>query len=157
MHSRIFQIQREPITEPISEFRYEECFVGQNGIDYVVKSDSKAEDINWLTIANKGLQVSQNADGSYEIVIVSKEEYFEKSFEEFQTYIEKFSNYTMEDFIKANNNFDFLYLKDAYNNEHGFYVDDNDEWAGIQTLDEWVRNAEENKTYYIGEVFDYHF
>ena len=157
MHSRIFQIQREPITEPISEFRYDESFVGQNGIDYVVKLDSKAEDINWLTIANKGLQVSQNADGSYEIVIVSKEEYFEKSFNDFQTYIEKFSNYTMEDFIKANNNFDFFYLKDAYNNEHGFYVDDNDEWAGIQTMDEWVRNAEENKTYYIGEVFDYHF
>ena len=82
---------------------------------------------------------------------------FQKAFEEFQEYIEKFRNYTTEDFINPQNWLDFYRLKDAYDDQNGFKIDDNDEYFGITSLDNWVRNVEEGKTYYIGKTFDYHF
>ena len=153
MHSRIFQVSAEPITEEnyISEYRYDEYLVGQDGIDYVVESDSRTEDIEWLK-HNKGLEITENT-----IKVVSKKEFFEKSFEEFQEYVEKFSNYTIEDFMNPQNWLDFYRLKDAYDDQNGFKIDDNDEYFGITSLDNWVRNVEEGTTYYIGKTFDYHF
>ena len=154
MHSRIFQVSSEPITEEnyISEYRYDDYFVGQNGVDYVVESDSKQDDLNWLKNTSKGIEVTENT-----IKVVSKKEYFEKSFEEFQEYLEKLSSYNMEDFIDPKNWLDFYHLKDAYDNTDGFQIDDNDEYFGITSLDNFVRNVEEGKTYYIGKTFDYHF
>ena len=151
MHSRIFQVSENPITDLIHESRYDEYLVGQDGIDYVVESESRAEDIEWLK-HSKGLEITENT-----IKVVSKKEYFEKSFEEFQEYIEKFSNYTTEDFINPQNWLDFYHLKYAYDDQNGFKIDDNDEYFGITSLDNWVRNIEEGKTYYIGKTFDYHF
>ena len=153
MHSRIFQVSENPITEEnyISEYRYDEYLVGQDGIDYVVESDSRTEDIEWLK-NHKGLEITEDT-----IKVVSKKDYFEKSFEEFQEYIEKFSNYTTEDFINPQNWLDFYRLKDAYDDQDGFKIDDNDEYFGITSLDNFVRNVEEGKTYYIGKTFDYHF
>lgn len=154
MHSRIFQVSREPITEEnyISECRYDDYFVGQNGVDYVVESDNKQDDLNWLRTANKGIEVTENT-----IKVTSKKEYFEKSFEEFQEYVEKFNNYNMEDFIDPKNWLDFYRFKDAYDSTDGFKIDDNDEYFGITSLDNFVRNVEEGKVYYIGKTFDYHF
>ena len=154
MHSRIFQVSSEPITEEnyISEYRYDEYLVGQDGIDYVVESDSKQDDLNWLKNTSKGIEVTENT-----IKVTSKKEYFEKSFEEFQEYVEKLSNYNMEDFINPQNWLDFYRLKDAYDSENGFKIDDNDEYFGITSLDNFVRNVEEGETYYIGKTFDYHF
>ena len=153
MHSRIFQVSTEPITEEnyISEYRYDEYLVGQDGIDYVVESESRTDDIEWLK-NHKGLEITENT-----IKVVSKKEYFEKSFEEFQEYVEKFSNYTIEDFMNPQNWLDFYRLKDAYDDQNGFKIDDNDEYFGITSLDNFVRNVEEGKTYYIGKTFDYHF
>lgn len=153
MHSRIFQVSENPITEEnyINEYRYDEYLVGQDGIDYVVESDSRTEDIEWLK-HNKGLEITEDT-----IKVVSKKDYFEKSFEKFQELIEKFSNYTTEDFINPQNWLDFYHLKDAYDDQYGFKIDDNDEYFGITSLDNWVRNVEEGKTYYIGKTFDYHF
>ena len=153
MHSRIFQVSENPITEEnlISEYRYDDYFVGQNGVDYVVESDSRQDDIEWLK-HNKGLEITENT-----IKVVSKKEYFEKSFEEFQELLEKFKNYSMEDFIDPKNWLDFYHFKDAYDDQSGFQIDDNDEYFGITSLDNFVRNVEEGKTYYIGKTFDYHF
>lgn len=151
MHSRIFQVSKEPITDLIHESRYDEYFVGQDGVDYVVESESKKDDIEWLK-HKKGIEVTENT-----IKVVSKKEYFEKSFEEFEELIEKFRNYTTEDFINPQNWLDFYRLKEAYDDQSGFKMDDNDEYFGITSLDNFVRNVEEGKVYYIGSTFDYHF
>ena len=154
MYSSIFQISAEPITEEnyIKESRYNEFELGYQHMDYVVKSESREDDIRWLRDI-KGLEVTEDT-----ITVVSKKEYFEESFKNFQEFVKKFNNYTIDDFIEpGKSKLDFIDLRDAYDDKMDFKVDDNDEYFGLVSLDEFVRNAEEGKVYYIGKTFDYHF
>ena len=157
MHSRIFQVSKNKITEDnkIRSYRYDEGFIGRIA-DYVVDSESRKDDLKWLTSSHKGLQVSTKGKNTI-LKIVSKTEYFEEKFEEFQEYLNKLKDYTMEDFIDSSKWLDMYRLQDAYIDEHGFYIDDNDEYHGIITLDEFIRNAEDGDVYYLGSIFDYHF
>ena len=153
MHSRIFQVSKEPITELIEEYRYEEYFVG-NRADYVVKSEDRIDDLKWLAQATKGLEVDID---NMTIKLVSKAEYFERKFEEFQQLISDFSIITLNEFSTTKNDLKFYSLKSAYEDEHEFYIDDNDEYMGVVPIDEWVRNTQEGEVFHIGNTFDYHF
>ena len=156
MHSRIFQVSKNKITSDnrIYDSRYDDWFVGKVA-DYVVKSDNRKGDLEWLTTCHKGLEITEK-DGNTVLKIVSKEEYFEKSFNEFKGLIKKFSEYSIKDFVDSKNWLDFWNLKASYDDEHGFYVDDNDEYFGIATFDDFMRNAEDGDVYYMGVTFDYH-
>lgn len=159
MHSRIFQVSQEPINEEnlLGEYRYEEDFVGRIA-DYVAKQTYKGqdyiEDLKWLQEATDGLEVDVEAGT---IIVKSKEEYFSEKHDRFMELAEKLSCITLEEFIGEDKFFDMHDLKAAYDDKYSFYIDDNDEYCGLTTLDNWVRNAEENKTYYVGSIFDYHF
>ena len=157
MHSRIFQVSKKRITKDnrIEEWRYEDDFVGRIA-DYVVKTEDTDNDLKWLTTCKKGIKVNKKSR-VITLEIVSKEEYFEQSFEEFKGFIKKFNDYTLSDFIDSRNWFDFYQLKDSYDDKHAFYIDDNDEYFGIATLDEFMRNVEDGDIYYIGNIFDYHY
>ena len=155
MHSRIYQISEKPITEEnlIEEYRYDEW----HHADYVVKEYNEEDiksDLEWLQTANKGLQIDTKKKT---ITILSKKEYFDEKHDKFKDLLEKLQDITLEEFITEKRHYDILDLKDIYEDTHGFYVDDNDEYIGLTNLDNWVRNAEENKTYYVGNIFDYHF
>ena len=156
MHSRIFQVSRKPISQEdlIEEYRYEDSFVGSHA-DYVVKqSESEGiDDLDWLQTATKGLEIDTEKKT---ITITSKEKFFETKHEKFQELLEKLQYMSLKEFSNAQNSFDMYDLESAYNDKYGFYIDDNDEYCGLTTLDDWVRNAEENKTYYVGNIFDYH-
>ena len=157
MHSRIYQVSNEPIKDFISEDRYYEGFVG-NYADYVSevehKSDDYLNDLKWIQNATNGLEVNIK-EGT--ITVTSKKQYFNEKHDKFQELLEKLQNITLEEFSSRTRYFDILDLKSAFDDEYSFYVDDNDEFCGITTLDNWVRNAEEGKTYYIGTIIDYHF
>ena len=155
MHSRIYQISENPIEEEnlIEEYRYDEW----HHADYVVKETSETDiesDLEWVQTANKGLQVNKEKKT---ITIVSKKEYFDEKHDKFKELLAKLEDITLEEFISTKKHFVIEDLKDAYENKYGFYVDDNDEYIGLTNLDNWVRNAEEGKEYYIGNIFDYHF
>ena len=157
MHSRIYQISEKPITEFTDEFRYEEGFVGRHA-DYVDEVEHGSEDymadLKWLQNATEGLEVNLKEKT---ITITSKKEYFSKKHDTFKELLEKLQNITLEEFSSVNTYFDIFNLTSAYEDEYSFYIDDNDEFCGITTLDNWVRNAEEGKKYYVGSIFDYHF
>lgn len=159
MHSRIFQISSNPIKEDnmIEEYRYEETFIGSVA-DYVVKQTSTEviNDLEWLQSVTEGRGIEVDIDKKT-IKVTSKESYFEDKHTAFTELAEKLSNISLTEFIEDKNYFDFYDLKTSYDDKHSFYVDDNDEYAGTETLDSFVRRAEENKIYYIGSVFDYHF
>ena len=158
MHSRIYQVSENPIEEFIGEYRYEDGFVGELA-DYVAEvakdSDSYIEDLKWLNNA-KGLEVDIEKKT---VKVVSKRDYFEEKHEEFQKELEELELTTLDEFCKENYPLisKMYNLECAFNNKRGFYMDDNDEYFGIITLDNWVRSAEEGKSYHIGTITDYHF
>lgn len=159
MHSRIFQISEKPITqnELIKEYRYEDNFVGSIA-EYVAevefKSDNYFEDLKWLQNVAKGLEVNIKKGT---IKILSKKEYFDEKHDRFKELCEKLRYITLEEFIGNEFYFDICELKDTYEDKYSFYVDDNDSYFGLTNLDNWVRNAEENKEYFVGSIMDYHF
>ena len=157
MHSRIYQISEKPITEFTDEYRYEEGFVGSRA-DYVAEVEHDSEDyisdLKWLQNVAEGLEVNLKEKT---ITIKSKKEYFNEKHDKFKELLEKLQDITLEEFSSNKKYFDVHMLKEAFEDEYSFYVDDNDEFCGITTLDNWVRNAEEGKKYYVGSIFDYHF
>ena len=159
MHSRIYQISEKPIPaeERTSEFRYEGDFVGSIA-DYVAgeefRSNEYIQDLKWLESANKGIKVNTEENT---ITITSKEEYFKEKHEVFLNALKELQDISLEEFISDKKHFTLYNLKCAYEEKYGFYVDDNDDYYGITPLDNFVRNAEENKVYYIGTITDYHF
>ena len=155
MHSRIFQVSEKPIKEEnlIKEYQYYEW----EHADYVSQIETNegiTEDLKWLQTATKGIEVDLEART---IKITSKKEYFEEKLEKFRELAEKLSTTTQEEFISPKSYTDFSTLEDLYNDKYGFYIDDNNEYCGLTTLDNWVRYSEENKTYHVGNIFDYHF
>lgn len=155
MHSRIFQVSSEPITEEnlIEEHKYEEW----EHADYVNKQVSSTDiesDLEWLQTATKGIKVNVEEKT---ITITSKKEYFTEKHDKFKELAEELSTITLEDFINGKADMELYDLKCAYEDKYDFYIDDNYEYCGLTNLDNWVRNAEENKTYYVGNIFDYHF
>lgn len=158
MHSRIYQVSEKPIKEEnlIEECRYEDDFVGSTA-DYVSKQVYESDiesDLEWLQTATKGIKIDTKTKT---ITITSKKEYFETKHEKFKELAEQLSYISLDDFISDKRYFDVHNLKRAYDEKHAFYIDDNDECTGITSMDNWVRSAEENKTYYVGNIFDYHF
>ena len=161
MHSRIYQISEKPILEEnlINEGKYlENGFIGRIA-DYVAHEEDEADiksSLDWLNLANSGIETDSR---NKTIKITSKKAYFEEKYENFQEYLKKLQNTTFEEFIGNKEIFEVYHLKGTYNDEYGFYIDDSltDENYGLSTLDYWVRHAEENKIYYVGNVFDYHF
>ena len=153
MHSRIFQVSAEPNAELIEEYRYEDGFVGRVA-DYVVTSENRKDDLDWLKQATEGLEIDTD---KMTIKLVSKAEYFKKNHERFTELAEKFSTMSLEDFISTKGNSDFYELKSVYEDKYGFYIDDDDDYFGIVPLDEWVRGTDEGTIVHVGSTFDYHF
>ena len=159
MHSRIYQISENLIQEEnlITEGRYSmEGFIGRIA-DYVVPVDSLPNiksDLEWLENATRGIEVDTEANT---IKITSKKEYFEENFENFKKLTEKLNSISLEDFTETGVSISISTLCNLHENKRGFYIDDNDEYLGTVPFDTWVRHAEENKIYYVGSIFNYHF
>lgn len=161
MHSRIFQVSESPIPQDklSKQYRYEDGFVGSVA-DYVAlipyKSADYLGDLQWLQNVSKGIEVDIE-NGT--IKVTNKKEYFDEKHDKFIDLLEELKNVTLDDFSKENFNLSFKIsdLKYSYEDKYSFYVDDNDEYCGISNFDNWVRSVEENKTYYVGSIIDYHF
>lgn len=159
MHSRIFQISKNPIhrDDYITEnyYDYDHWFLKEVA-DYVATQEGEERKISleWLGKRN-GIDVNIN---SSTIVVTSKDEYFKDKYKEFKSLLIKLQNLTLDDFKADNHDVEsnILWLNWSYADKFGFYVEDCGEWAGLFSLDEWVRHAKENTTYYIGGVCDYH-
>lgn len=154
MHSRIFQVSMTPIKEidyaTEADYNYEHWFCREIA-DYVVASDDRKADIEWLKNSTKGLIFDEDKYGNY-FVVKSKEDYFESKFESFKSILDKIKKCTIEDF--ANGIFDMYSLNKTYDYKFGFYIDADGE---VITFDSFVRNCTTNEKYYIGSSLDYHY
>ena len=153
MHSRIFQVSMTPIKEidyvTEADYNYEHWFCREIA-DYVVESDDRNADIEWLKSCAKGLIFDKDNYGDY-FVVKNKEDYFESKFKTFQTSLDKIKECTIEDF--SNGILGMWSLRNAYEEKFGFYVDADGE---VLTFDSFVRSCATNEKYYIGNILDYH-
>lgn len=159
MHSKIFQISRKPISKDnyITEDRYYDGFVGEIA-DYV-DIDSSYHDI-CIDYLGEYLGDAAKINGN-KIKIIDKRKYFDKKYEEFIQYAKKIvENTSPEEFAgdySGDLGFNIINLTWSYEDKYGFYVDDNDEDAGLEPIDTFLRRAKNGDVFYFGEVIDYHF
>ena len=153
MHSRIFQISMTPIKEidyvTEADYNYEHWFCREIA-DYVVESDDRNADIEWLKNCTKGLLFDKDKYGNY-FIVKSKEDYFASRFEVFKNVLDTMKECTIEDF--ASGILGMWSLSNAYEEKFGFYVDADGE---VITFDSFVRKCAVNEKYYIGNTLDYH-
>ena len=158
MHSRIFQISKEPIYEEdyIKESRYYDHWFLGSVADYVNEDTDRAADIQWLQHCydGKGLIFGTDEGGEY-FIIEDKIKYFTLNFESFQIALEELSNITIEGFASQKSYSNIYALKSAYEDKCGFYVD-GDEF-GMYSLDGFIRWSDNGTKFYIGATIDYHF
>lgn len=158
MHSRIYQIDTNSIHEDdyIEESRYYDHWFTNSIADYVDENTDREGDIEWLKecFDNEGLSFGTDDGGEY-FIIEDKAKYFAGRFETFQEILKKLSNLTLDDFASDISGIQIHALKATYEDEFGFYVDDNA--RDMKTFDECVRSSSNGVKYYIGATIDYHY
>lgn len=153
MHSRIFQVSKEPINknEYITQSEYYDHWFTREIADYVDDSD-RAGDIEWLNSIWKGYKVSEDVNGNY-LIVTDKKEYFKERYIRFQQYINKFKECTLDEFA---NGIDIWWdLKNTYVDKFDFYIQTDNH--GLLPFDTFIRCCDENVKHYIGGTLDYHF
>ena len=144
MHSRIYQISKTPIdrVDYIDEEKYYDHWFTNSVADYVNGDTDRDDDIEWLKSCykNKGLSFGQDNNGEY-FIVENKTKYFEANFEKFQKELKELSEKTLDDFMGGESNMSLYRLKSSYDDEFGFYIDDEDEYHGVATFDRFMRCA----------------
>lgn len=154
MHSRIFQIEREAMTEDeyIDSDSIPEWFTNSVA-DYTSDACSRENDIDWLMVAALGNIAT--IDGDKLTFSSDVRRYFKEKHEAFIKAAEKLSTTTFDDFVSSYSVDSVLFnLREAYSDRYGFYVYSDDGF--LDTLDNFMRQVKDGETYFIGGVVDYH-
>lgn len=156
MHSRIFQVSKNPILEDdfITEDRYYDNFVGQIA-DYAIETDAKSE----YPYLQKTLGKSAVFETPNSFRVVDKAKWFGAKCRSFRLLAKKFSDITIEEFSTSKYDMDMFTMDMMYDDKYSYYIDDNGEYFGIVTLDTFIRECANSpdETWYLGAVFDYHY
>ena len=154
MHSRLFQLSLEPIEEDdlIDDFDLQYNFIGQIA-DYARDSVDKEDDLEWLeSVIGKHGAVIDHKKKTICFEEGFKLSYFKKKFDSFK---ERVSDLTLETFagISKGSSMDLYVVEKLLEDKFDFYI-----YIDYpQCLDDFVRDLEEGKTYYFGNIIDYHF
>lgn len=163
MHSRIFQLSNDEVTEPLTEssiIAFNEWFVNQIA-DYVDENTDRESDIDWLLQTFneetcKYITVFKMNDFYVSITFKPgfKEEYFREKFTKLKELVK---NLTLEEFSDSSSITAYS-IKDEVESKFGFYVYNN-ETEFIIPFDTFVRelNGTVEETYYFGSTVDYHW
>lgn len=158
MHSRIYQISKNPIPkcDYIEESNYYDHWFTNSVADYVNGDTNRDDDIKWLKdcYENKGLSFGVDGDGEY-LIVEDKIKYFSVNFENFQNALKELSEATLDDFMSGECGTSLYRLKESYDDKFDFYVECED--CGCETFDGFMRYAIVGAKYYIGATIDYHF
>ena len=158
MHSRIYQISKEPIDKAdyIEESQYYDHWFLSSVADYVNGTTDRESDIQWLKecYQNMGIDFGADNNGQY-LIIVDVRKYFQSKFDKFQNLLQELSEVTIDDFADGKCGMQMYCLKEAYEDKFGFYVDMDGEY--LRTFDDFVRSENAGIKFYIGATIDYHF
>lgn len=160
MHSRIFQISKEPISpdDYVTESDYYDMWFTSTVADYVDSDTDRAEDIRLLREKLRDSCAFGSDDGGEYMIVVDAKKYFEPKYKEFRQLVKKLSGWTLDDFsgTRETNEHTMFDLKDCYYAEFDVYVDW-DYWGEPTSLDNFLRLAKPGTKYYFGATIDYHY
>lgn len=153
MHSRIFQIEPEPVEKDdyINTNILPDWFT-YSIADYTDDSPDRAEDIEWLMIHIGDIATRDKDKLTFSSNV---RRYFKDSYESFIKAAKKLTEVSFDNFVSTcgvSNT--FTHLKDSYSDEYGFYVYSE---GLLSTLDDFMRTVKDGETYYFGGTLDYHF
>lgn len=162
MHSRVFEISTEPIAEEdrLTSDGLSDGFFSSVA-DYAVDSDNREEDIKWFFECAHDVIVPNEDKSGFRLVPGAKEAYFKNAFQQFKECLAVLSTATLGAFAGTENgplsdSMDmWMYkLKSAYSDKFSFYIYSDGE---MFPMDDWMRHADLNESYFFGGVCDYHF
>lgn len=154
MHEIIIQLEEEPLKskeEYVSAVEFYEDFIGQVA-DYVSDDVDRDEEIKYFVKEIEKYGISYDKEKQSIVFLQGfKERYFAERFFKLK---EAVKNLTLEEFAKDSSK--AWGLTQLIKKKYGTYVYSND--SSWMTFDDFVRDQlEEEKTYYIGGIVDYHF
>lgn len=155
MHSRIFQIEKNALTEEdyITSSSIPEWFT-YSIADYTSDDCNREDEIDWLMTDVLGGIAT--VDGNKLTFSSDVRRYFKGNHEAFINAAKKLSNVTFDDFVYKHSVDTVLFsLEEAYSDRYGLYVYSDDGF--FDTLDNFIRQAKDGETYFIGGVVDYHY
>lgn len=158
MHSRIFELSKEPIPEharmcdcSIPEWFYESV------ADYTSTRSDRGLDIKWFLEAIAEIVKVEEEGESFIFIPEARKKYFEKQYREFLDKARELSDISLDAFV-GETEYDIglaMYkLNEHYRDKFSFYIYFNDE---LKSLDEWIRETDLSGSFYFGGTLDYHF
>ena len=152
MHSRIIELSTEPICvdERICESDYyDNGFIGAIA-DYVSENTDRNHDIEWFVSYLKSKNVvSKSNEESFTLSDNFREKYFKEKYDALKECV---SNMSFETFCK--NSLDLYRVTSYIEDKYEFYIHHD---GYYETLDSFMRNANDGQTWYFGGTLDYHF
>lgn len=160
MHSRIFQMTEavKDKKDYIKPSDYYDHWFTSSVADYVSEAGEREEEIqDWLSDI-KGCRIEREGK-RFVFLVEDKKAFFKQKYEGFVFRLNKLTEYSFEDFCEGNAGMSSMmwHLNNCYSGGFELYIEDSGEWEGVQTLEKFIRRAEEGKRYYIGGVVDYHY
>ena len=160
MHSRIYQVSKAPINKDdfITEDRYYDGFVGSIA-DYVSDEVDINGELECLRSLLEGKGAAEFTPDCTQMTIVNKRAFFESKYESWKALAADFASISFDEFCGEEGDLYFKHslVEDMFDDKFSFYMDDNDEYYGLQTFSSFMRSAKDGDTYYLGAVIDYHF
>lgn len=158
MHSRIFQVSRDPIpvADRISESSIPDWFFSSVA-DYVNADTDRSADIQWLLSAYKPFMMVGREPDSIVFTADAKRIYFRPRYQKFLEKAMELSNSSLEAFIGLTPQgigIPMYELNSSYNDKFGFYIYYDDT---LWTMDEWMRETDLREPFFVGGTVDYHF
>ena len=161
MHSRIIQMETKPVVERISAGEFSDHWFTASIADYVDEDYNTDDTLETLReiFATAGNCVEFFEDENGRGVVFHdgfRQAFFAAGYSAFQdALIALKEKTTLEAFIQGQIWQELYDLNMAYDNEAGFYIQ-NDE-LGLKTLSRFVRLMKTEAKYYFGGTLDYHF
>lgn len=176
MHSRIYELKKvQTAPNQLDEYAITTETMDKYGIDYVselsnstdeqIKEECKIEELKWLQNCYvDSIKINMDIKS---LQFTNPEKLMQSSFDEFQKVIKQLNDMTISDFYNShpdseNPLTDIRYmmysLNQAYADESGFYIYDSDTDT-IEPINQFIRNNADDiasKTFYIGNILDYH-
>jgi hypothetical protein len=153
MHSRIIQLSSYPIAPENRVTEFDLWPQIEHFADYIgeiTNAEDYADSVDYAFGDNPDVfTIAQSDNTGYTITLDanSKANRFSERFNELKKLV---STMTLENFITTDN----YVIKQLIEQEYEIYIY---EYGECATLDNFIRFAEENKPYYVGAIYDYHY